>query len=336
MRKTYTIALFLVIPLTGILISLMYLISEGFEDTTPAIMSILHGILMTAGLWIGCMGIVSLLWKKYPWEHHPLKHLVFEVTAIIAYTLLFSGTVYYIELKLGFPHNQEINIFLDATVTILITLFITSVHEAVFFYQQWKQNFSKSVKLEKDNIEAKYEALKSQINPHFLFNSLNSLISLVDNNDRATDYIQNLSDFLRYVLKRNERQLVLLREELQILYKYLKIMQIRYENNLVVHVNISESYYHFCIPPLTLQVLVENCIKHNVISTENPLSIRIFSENESVTIENNLQPKFDTYSTGQGLKNLTERYRFFVSREIVIKKSNHTFAVTVPLILADL
>ncbi|MFO7655671.1 MAG: histidine kinase [Bacteroidales bacterium] len=336
MRKLYNIALLVIIPLTGTLISLMYLISQGFENTPSSIMRILHGILMTAGLWIGCMGIVSYLWKKYPWEHHPLKHLFFEVIAIIAYTILFSATVYYTELKLGFPHNHKISIFLDATFTIIITLFITSVHEAVFFYHQWKHNFSKSVKLEKDNIEAKYEALKSQINPHFLFNSLNSLMSLFENNDKATEYIQNLSELLRYVLKRNERQLVLLREEIEILTKYLNIMQIRYDKNLSVNMHISENFYHLSVPPLTLQVLVENCIKHNVISEEKPLSIHIFAENESVTVENNLQPKYDMYSTGQGLQNITERYRFFTSREVFVKKSSLTFAVTVPLIMADL
>ena len=110
-----------------------------------------------------------------------------------------------------FPPEEDL--YLSILITNLITIIITGIHEAVEFYRQWKYNFSKSVRLEKDNIEARYEMLRNQINPHFLFNSLNSLVALVEDNKQAVSYIENLSGFLRYMLKSRDRQVVLLREE---------------------------------------------------------------------------------------------------------------------------
>ncbi len=326
----------ILIPLVGLIISLVYLL--GLKETyiPNTFLQIAHGILITAGLWLGCMAIVEFLWRKYPWEHHPKKHLFLEIIAIILYTMFFSGTLYWFEIKLNLHFLKDTNPFLDAVVTILITLFITSIHEAFFFYQQWKHNFSKSIKLEKDSLEARYEVLKTQINPHFLFNSLNSLISLVEENEKAVDYIQNLSEFLRYILKSSDRQVVLVREELETLQKYLHILKIRFDENIEIEIQIPEKYFHFSIPPLTLQMLVENCIKHNVISTEKHLKIHICTNNEGITVTNALQLKTGKSTTGQGLKNISERYRYFSSHEVKIKQTNHTFAVTVPLLLIDL
>ena len=324
------------IPLVGIIISLIFLISTGEIANPAAAINVLHGVIMTAGIWLGCMVIVGYLWEKFPWEHHPAKHLIIEIPAIIIYTILFSFAVYFIENKMGFTHAQDLDLSIDALMTILITLFITSIHEAVFFYRQWKYNFSKSIRLEKDHLEAKYEALKAQINPHFLFNSLNSLVSLVEDNDKAVDYIQNLSEFLRYLLKGSNKEVVLIREELEMLRKYIHILEIRFGNNLVIDINIPEKFYHFTVPPLVLQILIENCIKHNIIAQKKPLKIVVYAENESITVENVLQRKTTINTTGQGLKNISERYRFFTTRELKIKETNGKFVVTLPLLVIDL
>ena len=159
---------------------------------------------------------------------------------------------------------------MEIFTTILITFFITSIHESIFFYQQWKYNFSKSVRLEKDNIEARYEALRAQINPHFLFNSLNSLTTMVEDNKPVVEYIQNLSDLLRYMLKSGEKELVLLRDEITILNSYISLQQMRFPETLKIKVDVAESFYHFAVPPLVLQMLVENCLKHNIISKDKP------------------------------------------------------------------
>ena len=327
--------LFILIPLVGIIIVGIFLISYGVTDAGHSLQFLVHGIVVTAGLWLGCMTIVTYLWRKFPWEKAPFGHLIIEIVFILVYTIAFSSLIYYIEKRFWNVHDIE-NIGMEVFTTILITLLITSIHESVFFYRQWKYNFSKSVRLEKDNIEARYEALRAQINPHFLFNSLNGLTAIVEDNKPVVDYIQNLSDFLRYMLKSGEKELVLLRDEIAIMNSYISLQQMRFRGILEIKVNVPESYYHYAVPPLVLQMLVENCLKHNIISKENPLMIEIIAEKNTLAVINNLQIKTGVNSTGQGLKNIEGRYRFFTSRKIEIIETRDSFKVIIPLLEVEL
>ena len=281
------------------------------------------------------MEIVCYLWRKFPWEHHPVKHVILEVILILTYTNLFSLSVHYLEVKTGLIETPK-NIHLDIIITNLITLLITTIHETLFFYKQWKYNFSKSARLEKDNIEAKYEALKTQVNPHFLFNSLNSLTAIVDDNDEAVNYIQNLSDFLRYNLKSRDRELVLVREEVEITQKYLKLQKMRFNGNLIIDFDIPESAFHYALPPLVLQMLVENCLKHNIVSNDKKLTVKTWVTDATVYVENNLQKKRNGNSMGHGLKNIVERYRFFTTQEVKISETESKFTVEIPLLKVEL
>ena len=323
------------IILAGILITGVFLIANGVDSPARGLVSLGHGLIMTAGIWIGCLAIVQFLWKKFPWEFHPVKHLIWELVLITAWTMLYSYTLYTIErwTKI-FQHVEDL--FMEAFVTLLITYLITAIHELVFFYKQWKHNFSKSIRLEKDNIQAKYETLKTQINPHFLFNSLNSLTNLVDENEAAVRYITDLSDFFRYMLGSRDKELVLVREEINLLKKYIHLQQSRFKTNLNIAVDVPESFYHYAIPPLVLQMLVENSIKHNVISRDKPLKVSVRAGDESLVVENNLQKKSGISSTGQGLRNITERYRHFTTREVEITETSAIFKVAIPLLTLEL
>lgn len=326
--------IFLLIPLVAIFITLLFRF-EGIPNRFSTYAQLIHSIFFTAVIWIGCMSIVGLLWTWFPWEIYPVKHLILEVLLILIFTNTFALLIYKIEMKVGLVKAED-DIYLDIVITNLITFLITTIHEAVFFYQQWKHNFSKSVRLEKDNIEAKYETLKTQINPHFLFNSLNSLTSLVDDNEQAVSYIQNLSEFLRYILKSRDRELVLVREEIKIAEQYLNLQKTRFNESLKVNLDVPEKTYHYSLPPLVIQMLIENCIKHNVVSKDKPLTIKIFTENKLIVVENNLQKKNAKDSTGHGLNNIKERLKFFTTREIIISETSSTFAVKVPLLEVEL
>ncbi len=323
-----------IIPLilaSGILISLIYLTSLeslGFEDS---IGHVAHGILITLLIWTGCMTQVKFLWKRYPWEKNPFKHLIYEFLLITAYTLLILSGLYLLEKRLGLLHEIE-NPVAEIFITLLITYFITAIHEAVFFYKQWKYNFSRSVRLEKANIEANFETLKAQVNPHFIFNSLNSLSSMVDDNPRAVEYIQNLSGFLRYLLNTDQKELVSLKEEIEILNNYFDLMRSRFGDNLKMNITIPENLLEMIIPPLTLQMLVENCIKHNIISNDKPLEIQIFSSEDVLIVENRVQAKMDVPKSGHGLKNIIERYSFFTERKPEITETATHFRVQIPLL----
>ena len=328
---------YLLIPIAGLALSVFWLIFMPENVNTSSVgLYILTGMINTFGIWVGCMTIVWILWIKFPWEQKPLLHLIIEVPAIIIYTLAFSYALYHVLLHYYLVKEYKGDMGSEIAMSIVITLLITCIHEAYFFYQQWKLNFSKSIKLEKDNINAKYEALKAQINPHFLFNSLNSLVTLVDGNDIATGYIMDLSDFLRYILKSREREVVLVREETEVLKKYINLQKARFGENLKIKLNIDEKYYHYALPPLVLQMLVENCIKHNIISKSKPLEVILYVKDESVFIENNIQKREDVSSTGNGLRNITERYNFLTTKNVEIKQTNSKFTVSVPIVLVDL
>jgi hypothetical protein len=323
------------IILVGVFISGIWMIAFGFRSPAESLIGIGHGMTITAGIWLGCMTIVGWLWRKYPWEFYPVKHLILEVILITAWTLAYSFTLYQVEIWCNVFDSQE-NIVFEAFVTILITYLITAIHELVYFYQQWKFHFSKSIRLEKDNIQAKYETLKTQINPHFLFNSLNSLTTLVDDNEKAVEYIGNLSEFFRYMLSSRDKELVLVREEIKLLERYISLQQSRFINTLTVDVDVPEKFFHYAIPPLVLQMLVENSIKHNIISKDKPLKVTVRGNGDSIIVENNLQRKPGVSSTGQGLKNITERYKLFTTRGIDVTETSSIFKVSIPLLTVEL
>jgi LytS/YehU family sensor histidine kinase len=158
----------------------------------------------------------------------------------------------------------------------------------------------------------------------------------VDENEAAVRYITDLSDFFRYMLGSRDKELVLVREEINLLKKYIHLQQSRFKTNLNIAVDVPESFYHYAIPPLVLQMLVENSIKHNVISRDKPLKVSVRAGDESLVVENNLQKKSGISSTGQGLRNITERYRHFTTREVEITETSAIFKVAIPLLTLEL
>lgn len=295
---------------------------------------ILPSLLNTAVLWGGSILIVKYSWRKFPWEEKPLKHLLFEIALIILLLIVFVvllGLYYSTATKISMMETLSKYSF-DIAITILITFLIVTIHEAIYFYQQWKFNFSKSLRLEKDNIEAQFKTLKAQVNPHFLFNSLNSLSSMLDSHPQAEKYVQELSEYLRYVLVSNTREMVSLREEIEICEKYLYLQKQRFGNNFEVEMHLDTSSLHKSLPSMALQMLLENCFNHNIISKNKPLYIKVSSNSNTVTVENNFQQKTKIQSTGCGLKNIAGRYRFASNNEIEIIKTDKLFAVSLPLI----
>jgi LytS/YehU family sensor histidine kinase len=202
---------------------------------------------------------------------------------------------------------------------------------------QGYQNQQVGVELERtktDNLGAQYELLKQQVNPHFLFNSLNTLKYMVESQDpHAIDFILKLSDFYRYSLENRKQDLIKLTEELQILHAYLFLLKARFEEGINLSVNISEQQLKSLIPPFTLQLLVENCIKHNIVSVDRPLKICLYSETDSIVVENGVQTKrTPESSTGMGLENINERYLHLVHKEIGIQKTEKAFTIKLPVI----
>lgn len=187
--------------------------------------------------------------------------------------------------------------------------------------------------LRTESLRHQYESLKSQLNPHMLFNSLNTLQSLIrESPPKALDYTQELSQVLRYTLRDNDRQSVTLAEEMQFAQAYIYLMKMRYEENLVFHIAIDERMNGLLLPPMSVQLLIENAIKHNEISNRNPLTITIRTEQEALLVCNPIQPKrVAPAGPGIGLDNLAKRYRLLWQDEIGITADKGTFCVRLPL-----
>jgi two-component system LytT family sensor kinase len=210
----------------------------------------------------------------------------------------------------------------------------STVYEAAYFFEKWKEAFKLNEQLRNQQIRTQYEVLQNQMSPHFLFNSLNTLTTIIAEDPKsAIVFTEQLSEVYRYILQNKERELVTLTEELDFVKSYLYLLKIRYPDNLQVEVRVNDHGY-LCIPPLTLQMLVENAIKHNVVSKSKPLHVEIYVEKEKwVVVKNNLQKKdILEKSTQTGLDNIRKRYEYLKVKNMDVRISENDFIVAVPLI----
>ena len=298
-----------------------------------SLLSIAGSLVTTLIMWFGVMAIVRFLWKNYPWEKNPLKHLIIEVVAILAYTFTVVAIFYSIN-EINPTESFKENLKLSIFFTLMITFFITSLTEGFFFFMKWKETLLQTEKLEKENIKSQYETLKSQINPHFLFNNLNTLASLIDENPtNAIDYVQKTADFYRSILNLKDKEIITIEEELELIRTFFNLQSNRYGDNLKLNINIASNHLQTFVAPLTLQMLVENAIKHNIISKEKPLTINILSNNDSIIVSNNLQKRdLDNGSHKFGLKNISDRYSFLTHKKIEVTGNGSTFTVSIPIL----
>lgn len=322
------------IPTVSLIAIILFAFSLFQTELLAALVNVAMSLGITASIWFGCRYIISYLWKKYPWEDHPVKHIVIEATGVI----LWAAICLYVFVGIGYkvlnqgPEPGEIKT--SIVFTFLITLLITSIIEGWFFYTRWIKTRFISQNLEKEHLNAQFETLKSQVNPHFLFNSLNTLISMIDGNEKAVSFVQNLSEFLRYGLQSKDNEVVRVEDEINIVGKYIYLQKTRFKQNLNVNIkvdkDVQDNYY---LPPMSLQMLVENAIKHNVISKEKPLVIDIYNDGEeSLVVKNNLQRRNAENKTGIGLKNISQRYEYMTSKKVIIKQSDNVYMVSLPLL----
>jgi len=221
----------------------------------------------------------------------------------------------------------------------LFILIITTLLGKVFELVNDKQQMQlENEKLRSENLQNRYDVLLNQINPHFFFNSLNSLASLVRDgrSDNALRYIDELSDTFRYAMRSSGREMVTVAEELESLNAYNYLLHIRFEDKLFIETNIEEEALTMLIPVLSLQPLIENVVKHNVISTDAPLTITITGNQDCISVINPLRPRTVTEGkSGTGLKNLASRFRLLTGKDLLIGEGADIFSVTLPLTKPD-
>jgi len=229
----------------------------------------------------------------------------------------FLSNLYRLEL---YPANKSLSVWL-----VLISL--------VFFYSLWKKSSRKEQMLREENLKYKYRNLKSQVNPHFLFNSLNTLSELVyDDAKKADIYIQKLSGIYRYILENEETDLISLKEELEFIQQYFNLQKARDNDKIFLEIDVHREE-EFKIIPVSLQLLVENALKHNSMSRDKPLVVKIFNSDDYIIVSNTIQRKnIIENSTQLGLSNLKERVSLIMGRELIVNEDTNQFVVKLPII----
>ena len=296
---------------------------------------LLMDFLITMAFWEGIRQIWFLLQSRFSSYTQTKKRIFYSILVVLVYTLVVTaGLKIIIQLLFGDMHVSKLSFGEGYLASLIPTFMITSVYESSFFFWAWRSNVQKTEALARENVQSQLEALKSQLDPHFLFNSLNTLAALIDDdNAPAQKYLEQLSDVYRYVLVNREKDTVTLEEEMAFLDAYVYLNKIRFRENLQIETQISTAAYEQHIAPLSLQMLVENAIKHNVVARDNPLKIKIWQEGNYLIIRNNWQEKktFEK-STKVGLENIINRYDLLTTRRVEVWNDTISFCVKLPLL----
>ncbi|WP_165759029.1 sensor histidine kinase [Niastella yeongjuensis] len=273
----------------------------------------------------GKIGFITINYNRF-WQ----RTLISILTFFILNTLLFRFHVFLFSPRTNAPLFKFL-FNINMVITVILTILFAQVFRLLLYnYQMRLTNAS----LLKANAETKYEVLKNQVNPHFLFNSLNTINALITTNQQAAvDFVNNMSDVYRYALKSHELNSIPLQEELQFIAAYTEVLKGRYGNKMQIEVQVIPASKQYRIPPMALQILVENAVKHNIASHNKPLHIRIFNnEAAELVVTNNRQQRHRPEpSTGVGLQNLNQRCQYLSNHSLIIQQTESSFSVTIPL-----
>ncbi|HBZ34551.1 MAG TPA: hypothetical protein DEO38_05570 [Bacteroidales bacterium] len=272
-----------------------------------------------------------------PYGQYPIRHTLFLMLTIMLSTLLCTVIIMYIPITKPVAVGNLSKPVYTAYHTIgmlPINLMFVVFTDLILYFLQYSQHLAES-EHQKHKVQYQYSQLKQQLNPHFLFNTLNILDYLVQNEDRsrASACIRKLANIYRYLLNTGETKLVSVNEEMKFIHDYYDILKERFTDGIQLTTDLPESLMTKQIIPCALQILLENAIKHNVANAQHQLTIDIAADNDYITVTNNLQPKIrSVQSIGIGLKNISAQYRDIANEEISIIKTDKIFQVKLPLI----
>ncbi|MFD2571583.1 sensor histidine kinase [Spirosoma soli] len=322
------------IPLLSFLVPALQHPNEFRNLDSIIWMHLFIGLCTTVLVWEGNRLIMIFMRRTFPKYNQTTRRLLAEAALALSYTFVATWLLDEVVCKAIF--GKSIDPFTGFRTSLIPTILVYLVYEAVYFFEAWKNNVRKTEALARESVQSQLEVLKNQLDPHFLFNSLNTLAALIDDeNVNAQQYLERLSDVYRYVLVSRSKNTVPLEEEITFLDAYVYLNKIRFRENLQVEKNLSAEAYRQYVTPLSLQMLIENAIKHNVVSKESPLKIKIQQEgNQYLVIENNIQEKtILEKSTRVGLQNIINRYSLLTDRQVEIIQNGGLFTVKIPLLL---
>lgn len=339
----YLFKTFLVGILIGLILSVIFVVIEFFVNgsvqfNSEFFVGVGYTLLYSVVLTIINSAFFDYLNKRVIWKKYSRYRLAIGAVGGIVLTMI---GIFWIRIliRMGFESysweeflagERAIHYLIALIITIVFTLFF----HAFYFYRALQDKKVKEQKIIAGTASAKFDALKNQLDPHFLFNSLNVLTSLIEEDpDQAQKFTTSLSKVYRYVLEQKNKDLVTVDEELQFAKTYIRLLKMRFEDSIVFDILEKCSNPEAKIVPLSLQLLLENAVKHNVVTSTRPLHIKVYEEDGSLVIHNNLQEKqVVKKSSGVGLRNIQQRYNILSDKEVQIAKTPKDFKITLPML----
>lgn len=332
-------SLFIAILLSVILLVASYLEPSGFSFWILVLTTLLLFLTWEYAEWVS-----KKLDNKMPWTGGFTKRLFiqyFYISAgafaifVLPYSIYKGYSIAFLEVPV--ENFAEYLLFLAAMLgsfLLILSFLVTGLQLGFSFMEKWKTSQIIAEKLKRETIKAQLESIRNQIDPHFLFNNFNTLYGLIEEDSKlAKEYLLELSEIYRYILQNKDEEVVTLATEIDIAKSYMFLMKNRYAEAIHIEwqININESVHY--LPPLTLQMLLENAIKHNSIEEENPLQVTISAENDGyIEVKNNLRKRTDILSTRLGLDNLKQRIHYLSDKPLEIIELENMFTVRVPLL----
>jgi len=317
----------------------------GTVNYLNGLTSLIFSFLVSYSIFLVNFPLYNYFQNKFPGQKLLVKRLIFELIFGSAAAALIMSIFVFLFWKfmreqyyqLGRDFNFSSVLFANIYLTVFINFTVYILIEAWNFFEMWKASRLEAEILKRQNIETQYAVLINQINPHFLFNSLNSLTSLIKTSpNEALLFVNKFSKIYRYVLDVREKNISLISDEIDFLNSYLHLQKIRFGNNLVVNLSVDSNYLDSYILPLSLQMLVENAIKHNEISTQFPLTINILAKENFLIISNNLQQRENLEkSTGISLSNIIERYKLLSDLKPEFGIENENYVARIPILTEE-
>ncbi len=290
-------------------------------------------------LWIGDRLIMIWSRGKFPDFKDVRKRLIHQSVFMFLFTVIGDNLLGWLinDLYFGKANGGQFSsdVFINSNAAaIFCTIMIIAIYESIYFMHELKTSVEEKETLKRESLKAQLHALRTQVNPHFLFNNLNTLIAIIpDTPDRAIEFVQQMSKVYRHILEVQDEKSIPLHDELEVLKAYGFLLKTRFGDNLDIDIDVPDDKMQQKIVPLSLQLLMENAIKHNIVSSAKPLLIKVFAENGHLVISNNLQMKNQRIeSTGIGLDNIRNRYKLLGDEEVIVAESGESFTVSIPLI----
>ncbi|MEZ4722526.1 MAG: histidine kinase [Flavobacteriales bacterium] len=295
-------------------------------------------ILLAALIWQGNRWLLFQQRKHLDWFSKPWRKLLILISANVFYTFpLTVGWIWlWYQLNESMPTDWDA-IQVVTLMNVIAVIFVTHAYETVFLIQERESDALHFARANEARTAAELQALKNQIDPHFMFNSLNTLSQFIEADPKkALDFNEHLADVYRYILLSKERNLVWLSEELEFLSHYANLIRLRFGDSFSLDITgADDEKNEWLIPPISLQLLLENAVKHNQFDAQHALKVNIRKEGDNIIVSNNLRLKPKSMeSTGQGLINLQKRYSILNGRTPLVHSDSHEFRVTLPLIHA--